>query len=37
MEAAQVADQIWKPAPLYWMNVKADLVGIYSMTIDINH
>jgi len=37
MEAADVADHIWKPAPVYNMNVEANLVGIYSMLVEINH
>ena len=37
MEAADVTDHVWKPASLHKMNVKANLVGIDSILIEVNH
>jgi hypothetical protein len=37
MEAAEIADHFWKPAPVHWMNVEANLVRISSILIEVNH
>jgi hypothetical protein len=37
MEAAEVANHFWKPAPFHWMNVKANFVRIPSILIEFNH